>query len=258
MKILAFAITGALIVANAPAEAFPIALPGSEGLSVIVASDSEVVATYQGNSASFSNDLYLLQDAFGNPGDDGDLGNHRFLFNNQTSPVGSQVTVGSFTAGTELIFRLYVNNTQLAYFTGPASRNPDGLPHARGRRMAARGESRELRRSVWDTGGCQRLQRPLLSLHQHAQFVGAGTDIRDDAGRGADVRLAPPAAPLIPRHPAWRSEASCRTYGTTPCAYASTRLYIVSRSSGGRPARSTRKRRRVRPPRSKSMRARRL
>ena len=131
MKILAFAITGALIVANAPAEAFPIALPGSEGLSVIVASDSEVVATYQGNSASFSNYLDLLQDAFGNPGDDGDLGNDRFLFNNQTSPVGSQVTVGSFTAGTELIFRLYVNNTQLAYFTGPASRNPDGLPHAR-------------------------------------------------------------------------------------------------------------------------------
>jgi len=45
--------------------------------------------------------------------------------------VGSSVTLGSFVPGTELMFRLYVNNTGETFFTGPGSRNPDGLPHAR-------------------------------------------------------------------------------------------------------------------------------
>ena len=41
------------------------------------------------------------------------------------------MNLGSFTPGTELIFRLFVNNTGEAFFTGPGSRNPDGQPHAR-------------------------------------------------------------------------------------------------------------------------------
>jgi hypothetical protein len=57
---------------------FPIANPGTEGLEVIVSSTSPVIATYQGNSATFSNDLYLVVD--GNPAND------RFIFNNKTSP----------------------------------------------------------------------------------------------------------------------------------------------------------------------------
>lgn len=113
------------------AAAFPIAAPGTEGLSVLVGSTNPVIATYQGNSASFSNDLYLMLDAAGNPGDDGNLANDMFIFNNHTSPVGSTVNLGAFAIGTELIFRLFVNNTLTNYFTGPGSRNPDGQPHAR-------------------------------------------------------------------------------------------------------------------------------
>jgi MYXO-CTERM domain-containing protein len=45
--------------------------------------------------------------------------------------VGSQVNLGSYTLGTELVFRLHVNNTGLDYYTGDPSRNPDGLAHAR-------------------------------------------------------------------------------------------------------------------------------
>jgi hypothetical protein len=54
-----------------------------------------------------------------------------FVFNNHSSAVGSTVNLGSFAVGTELLFRLHVNNTGFDYFTGPASRNPDNHFHAR-------------------------------------------------------------------------------------------------------------------------------
>jgi hypothetical protein len=116
----------------ASAEAgFPIAEPGTECLTVVVAVNGPVVATYQGNSASYSNDLYLMLDGGGNPGDDGNTANDLFIFNNHTTPVGTQMNLGSFTAGTELRFRLHVNDTNFDFFTGPADRNPDDDCHAR-------------------------------------------------------------------------------------------------------------------------------
>jgi len=121
---------GALASVNI-AQAFPIAAPGAEGLSVLVGSTSNIIATYEGNSASYSNDLYLLLDSLGNPGDDGDLSNDLFIFNNHSSSVGSTVDLGSFNVGDELIFRLHVNNTGNDFFTGIASRNPDNSAHAR-------------------------------------------------------------------------------------------------------------------------------
>lgn len=45
--------------------------------------------------------------------------------------MGSSVNLGAFAIGTELIFRLFVQNTGYNYYTGPAARNPDGKPHAR-------------------------------------------------------------------------------------------------------------------------------
>ncbi len=131
MKRIAPILVAALAAFPIGANAFPIAAPGTEGLSVMVGSTAHVVATYQGNSASYSNDLYLMLDAFGNPGDDGILGNDLFIFNNHATPVGTTADLGSFAAGTELLFRLHVNNTGNDFFTGPASRNPDGHTHAR-------------------------------------------------------------------------------------------------------------------------------
>jgi hypothetical protein len=110
--------------------AFPIASTG-DGLNVIVNSTTPVIATYEGNSASFSNNLFLMLDASGNPGDDGNLLNDLFIFNNQTSAVGSTVNLGSFAVGSELRFRLFVTNTGNNFYTGAAIRNPDGRIHAR-------------------------------------------------------------------------------------------------------------------------------
>lgn len=98
------------------AYSFPIAAAGTEGLSVIVTSTDHVLATYQGNSAQYSNDLYL---------------NGEFIFNNHSTSIGTVVDLGSFEIGTELVFQLHVNDTGNDFYTGAAARNPDGHTHAR-------------------------------------------------------------------------------------------------------------------------------
>jgi hypothetical protein len=112
------------------ASAFPIAI-GGEGAAILVVGNDPVIATYQGNSAAFSNDLYLARLSDGTVGIDIDNSNDLFIFNNHTSPVGSTMSLGTFSIGTELIFRLFVNDTGNDFFSGLASRNPDGRPHAR-------------------------------------------------------------------------------------------------------------------------------
>ena len=44
--------------------------------------------------------------------------------------LGLIVNLGAFTAGTEMVFRLFVRDTEQAYFTGAGSRNPDEIIHA--------------------------------------------------------------------------------------------------------------------------------
>ena len=105
---------------------FSLAQPAAAAIiggSVIVQNDGEVIATYRGNSAQFSNDLYLASP-------DGPFAT-TFIFNNHTSPIGTVVNLGSFTAGTELVFRLHVNDKGDDWFSGPASRNDDGKAHVR-------------------------------------------------------------------------------------------------------------------------------
>jgi len=109
------------IVLGSAVQAFPIAIEGTEGLEVIASSTNNVIATYQGNSAAFSNDLFLER-----PGE-----SSLFVFNNHESAVGSTMDLGSFPVGTELAFRLHVRNTGNDFFTGPAERNPDNHTHAR-------------------------------------------------------------------------------------------------------------------------------
>jgi hypothetical protein len=124
MKIVQNMLAAALLAAPMAAFAFPIAAAGTEGLTVLAGNSGDIVATYQGNSASYSNDLYLVTD-------DGIANNDIFIFNNQGSAVGSTVNLGSFATGIELMFRLHVNNTGIDFFTGGASRNPDNNFHAR-------------------------------------------------------------------------------------------------------------------------------
>jgi len=46
------------------------------------------------------------------------------------NPISSALDLGLFSSGTEIIFDLYVNNTQQTFFSGDASRNVDGVVHA--------------------------------------------------------------------------------------------------------------------------------
>jgi PEP-CTERM motif-containing protein len=119
------------LVCAPSASALPMPVHGTEGLTVRVGSASPVVATYQGYSSDYINDLFLLLDASGKPGDDGVLSNDLMIFSTASSTIGETRTLGTFLAGTELIFRIHVANTGANYFTGAAGRNPDQRMHAR-------------------------------------------------------------------------------------------------------------------------------
>src|SRR5690606_19245691 len=54
----------------------------------------------------------------------------KIIGTNHSTPVGSNVELGTFMAGTELVFYIYVTNTGQTFYTGPASRNPDNQVHA--------------------------------------------------------------------------------------------------------------------------------
>lgn len=111
--------------------AVPVAPTGTENALILVHSEGPVMATFEGSGASYSNDIYLMLDALGNPGNDGNPANDRFIFNNHSTSPGESVSLGTFSSGTDLSFRLRVNETGFDYFTGAPSSNPDGLHHAR-------------------------------------------------------------------------------------------------------------------------------
>lgn len=121
----------ALGMLSVSAHAVPVAPPGTESSLIAVHSEGVVTATYEGSGASYSNDIYLMLDALGNPGNDGNPANDRFIFNNHSASVGDSVNLGTFSRGSDLSFRLHVNATGFDYFTGAPSNNPDGMHHAR-------------------------------------------------------------------------------------------------------------------------------
>jgi hypothetical protein len=111
-------------VACAAASAYgqPVAAPGTEGVAFI-APGGDLYATYEGSGDNFENTVYLLGYQMHSP-----------MFSNRTSTVGDQIYLGNYEAGTELVFMMKVNEysgASLNYFSGAASRNIDGLTHAR-------------------------------------------------------------------------------------------------------------------------------
>lgn len=85
--------------------------------SLFVASTGEVVLTFLSKSAAYSDDLFLE-------------GSPTRILNNQTAISGQTFSLGSFQAGTELVFRLFVNNTGYSFYNGEAENNPDNKFHA--------------------------------------------------------------------------------------------------------------------------------
>ncbi len=108
--------TAALACAlSTPAQAAPILG------QALIATGGDVVVTFVSNGAGYTSELYL-----DGPVGDG-LGS---IFNNQSTPISTSLNLGAFLAGTELIFKLEVMNTGKVFYSGGASRNPDGIAHA--------------------------------------------------------------------------------------------------------------------------------
>jgi hypothetical protein len=113
----------------------PCALAGAAALVGVLASSSQatpiygtmiatggnVVVTFDSNDAAYMSELFL-DGAYGD-----ELG---VLFNNKTTAVGTSMNLGSFAAGTELVFKLIVHETGDVFYTGADSRNPDSVAHA--------------------------------------------------------------------------------------------------------------------------------
>jgi len=130
---IGLALTLALLVGPAfagVAAALPIAPMNLDASNVIYSDADRMVATYEGTGASYSNDLYLMLDGFGNVADDGDLTNDLLVFNNHLSGIGSTFEIDKIVPGEELLFRLFVHNTGFNYYSGAGSRNLDAKPHA--------------------------------------------------------------------------------------------------------------------------------
>jgi hypothetical protein len=110
--------------------------------ATVIASGGDVTATFITGSGFYWDYLYLNTVVAGNPnysnagGGSGETSN--FIFVNHGSVPGQTVNLGSFPAGTELIFHVVADTSgmnfgpgpYLDWYTGPATRNADGFCHA--------------------------------------------------------------------------------------------------------------------------------
>jgi hypothetical protein len=106
------AVATALVVA-APAEA-----QGVTGGKLFATGGTVDVVIQQGGITGYTSRLFLLHS-------DGTRDNIGL-----NTDVGKHVTLGPFPAGRELVFGITLLNGGSTFFTGPASRNPDGIAHA--------------------------------------------------------------------------------------------------------------------------------
>ena len=90
-------------------------LPGA-GIPII-ALGGDITLYWVGGSAGYLSQLYL--DVLGN----------QVVFSNDGSPQLNR-TISGVPAGTELVFRIVVDGGRHTWYSGPASRNVDGVVHA--------------------------------------------------------------------------------------------------------------------------------
>ena len=122
------------IVGTAKSQSFTVGtpIPLSEAESLLVAGGGDVTVTITADSSSAADtdvlSLYAVNPSSGivtlvNP-------LTTPLVNNQTTPVGTKVDLGSFVAGSELIFQVYNQSTKTTFYSGSdSSLNPDGYTH---------------------------------------------------------------------------------------------------------------------------------
>ena len=109
------------------AQVFPAGGGTILGSGTAYATGSDVFMQYLNYEAWYNDDVKFFLTYGGTSFD---------LFSNNPAPTADQVfslrdqTGLSFSAGNELIFGLYVNDTGNTFYTGDASQNPDGMTHA--------------------------------------------------------------------------------------------------------------------------------
>ncbi len=84
----------------------------------VIASGGPVIVTTLEAISGYTSDLYLV----GTPA--------VYISTTNLTPVGTTIELGTFAAGTELVFAIYVRNTGHTYYTGDGWANPDGELHA--------------------------------------------------------------------------------------------------------------------------------
>ena len=111
------------VVANGAIPAYP---GGGYGIPVaagqqLFASGGDVTVTYQGwQGAAYEEYLFLASPANG----------FGLFFENHGTPAGTTLDLGTWAAGTEMMFGIYVQTTGNTWYDGPGSRNVDGVVHA--------------------------------------------------------------------------------------------------------------------------------
>lgn len=94
----------------------PGAIPAAE--LVVLAADATATATFCGGTAGYTSDAYMVSPSF------------VYIGTGNVTGAGTEVDLGMFQEGDELVFSVYVRNTGMTYYTGDGSRNPDGIVHA--------------------------------------------------------------------------------------------------------------------------------
>lgn len=94
----------------------PDAIPAAE--LIVVADDATAWATFCDGSAGYTSDVYLSEPSL------------QYIATGHVTPSGTEVDLGFFVEGQELVFAIYVHDTGLWFYSGPGDRNPDGAVHA--------------------------------------------------------------------------------------------------------------------------------
>ena len=110
-----------------PATGTPISKPFT-----LIANGGDVKVTFQANTATYDDYLFLLTPSPGVPfHTPPTVGNYIFWNHDPSLTAGSStVDLGIFPPGTELVFGEYVRNTGQTFYSGLGSRNADGDVHA--------------------------------------------------------------------------------------------------------------------------------
>ncbi|MBL8617783.1 MAG: DUF4114 domain-containing protein [Deltaproteobacteria bacterium] len=92
--------------------------PQFPAAALVNAGGGEVAVTFCDGESAYTSDVGLAAPA------------SIWFATGHLTPVGNTVDLGVFSVGEELVFAIYVRNTGYTYYSGPASRNPDGQVHA--------------------------------------------------------------------------------------------------------------------------------